>query len=300
MFKRILWLGILLLSFEAFADSDTLIFKLRNRIDGYPNDKKSFEFRVEENGLTINVDLQGESYDNTWLWQTYNFAKADSAEVVSPKLPAGCKPEYSMTSYVEGTKADFHMVFGFVGKSCIALRELLTKEKFKILYKNVPVYDENRKKDKLYMLIDDLHHSHMTNLDAFKLFENYVNSTTHKTMGTFVAFNNFELPKKFDECQEVPSRDSSAGDLLGLTMDARDLKTSDPTGVAFIHAAGEVAERLEVIIDPTGMGKFKRCTLNTQYLNPAPRNGLLKNARSIFYFSLTNDFKMLMQSNAKN
>jgi hypothetical protein len=286
-------------SFSAQAESDTLLFKLRNRVDGYPNEVKNYEFRVEENGLTISAWFQGESYDNIWLWQTYDFTHASSAEIVSPKLPEGCTYTYSMWAYVIDSKTDFHVAFGFTGKSCIALRQLMTKEKLKILYKNVPVFDENRTKEKLYMQVDDLHHAHMQNTDALKFFENYLNTTTDKMKGTYVAFNDFQEPAKFDKCEEIEP-DASAADFLEIAIQARDLRGPGRyTDVDFIKAAGEMSDRAGEFFDPTGLNKIKRCTLEKQYINPAPRNGLLKNARSIFYYSLTHDFKMLIQTNAK-
>jgi hypothetical protein len=294
-FKLLIFIA--LISSSAFAvDTDTLIFKIRNRVYGYPTDKKNYEFYINEHGLNLNTDLQGESYDNIWLWQTYNFSKAKSMEVVSPKLPIGCSLDNLFLSYVLESKTDFHLTIGFSGKSCIALRELLLTEKLKIRYTDVPVYDETRTKDELYMFVNDLHHGHMSNAQALKNFENYLNTTSHKTLGTYVAINEFPDPNSFDECKEIAPK-AIAGDILSITMDARGLKS--PPDDDFIHVAGEMSDRMDELFDPTGLNLLKRCTLMRQYLNPVPRSGLLKNAKSIFYYSLTNNFKMLMQTNAK-
>ena len=70
--------------------------------------------------------------------------------------------------------------------------------------------------------------------------------------------------------------------------------------MAFLKAIGEFSSRITELADPQGLTEVKRCEKTEQYLDPAPRNGLLKEASSIFYFSLSSDFKMLMQTNKQD
>lgn len=300
--KTTIFLLGLFLSLSSIAQSqpDTLIFKIRDRINDYQTDVRNFDLRWSSSvpgqpfdSLALNTDLQGDVFDNIWLWQTYNYNKSKSTQVISPKLPAGCELDYMILSFVE-TKKDFHLVLGFEGRSCIELKELLTKEKLKILFTDVPVYEENTIKDKLYMLIDDLHHSHMTTNAATKKYETYVNSTDHKKYATYVSFD-FPVPQKFDSCEDVAIGDIIPPSLM-LASTAKSL-TSNSDPISFIDAIGEFSNRVMEMADSKGLGLVKKCVKKEQFLSPAPRNGLLKKASSTFFFSLSSDFKMLLQSN---
>lgn len=300
--KSVFWI-LLAVSFSAMAETDTLLFKLRSRIQGYPNDVRNFDIQIdnentnpEDYSFRVKADLQGDAYNNVWLWETYHFRGAEKQELISPKLPAGCKFLNLWIANVMNSKSDFQMALYFRGQSCVALRETLAKEKIKVLFTNIPVYQENRKQAKLYMQIDDLHHQHLPNTGAMQLFANFVNDTNSKTQGTYVSYD-FLSPSKFDSCKEISVFETMI-DLSDMTSNACGLKKSCDS-MAMISALGEMGDRIGELADPTGLNKIKRCTLDQQYLSPAPRNGLLKNASSVFYFSLTNEFKMLMQTNVK-